>query len=163
MQTQQSVDNSRADLNDLTSLKVVRIIAKVMDKWCLDPLLGFVPYVGDLVTPIMSLPYLYVSIFKIKSVSLTLVLIYNVLVDCAIGLIPWLGNIFDFFSKSYVENLNLLEGYIVRDPKVIRKVRRKIAFLISMIVLLIALIIGLVILIGKLAIWLGEVIYSCFV
>lgn len=151
------------ELKESKLFKVIKVMSHIMDDWLIDPLLGLIPYVGDLATPILSLPYLYISIFKVKSPALTIALIYNVLLDCAVGLIPWIGNILDVFSKSYVENFKLLEGYISNDRKTINTVRRKVAYLIGMIVLLIAIIVALLILIGKLLIWLGETVYSWFV
>lgn len=163
MQNKQTDMEKYQDIKESKLLRVVRTISYAMDKWCIDPLLGFIPYVGDLVTPIMSLPYLYISVFKLKSPTLTIAIIYNILVDCAIGLIPWLGNIFDFFNKSYIENLQLLEGYIENNKKAISTIRRKVAYLATMIFVLIAIIVALVLLIGKLLLWAGEAIYSWFV
>ena len=45
--------------------KVVKTMSYIMDDWFIDPLLGLIPYVGDLATPILSLPYLYISIFTL--------------------------------------------------------------------------------------------------
>ena len=49
----------------------------------LDPILGLVaPGLGDWVTTILTVPYIVTSVFKLKSLSLTLAIIYNVLMDC---------------------------------------------------------------------------------
>lgn len=154
----------RNEVKDSKSFRTVKKIADLMDNWYIDPILGIIPNVGDLVTPVFSLPFLYLSIFKVKSVALTLAIIYNILVDCALGMLPfWIGNIIDFFNKSYRENYRLVVGYVEKDRQVIKAVNRKVSFILLMIVLLIAIIIGLMILIGKLLIWLGDTIYSLFI
>lgn len=160
-------DNEKArraeDLKASKLFKSVKTISRTMDDWCLDPLLGLIPYIGDLATPIMSIPYLYISIFRLRSLPLTLAFIYNTLTDCAIGLIPWLGNIFDFFNKSYIENLQLLEGYIANNDDTRAKIRRKTIYLSLMILLLLAIIIGMIVLIGNILVWIGETIFSWIV
>lgn len=164
MEETKIVGGKQIEVKDSKSFKVVKKIADLMDNWYIDPILGVIPNVGDLVTPVFSLPFLYLSIFKVKSVALTLAMIYNILIDCALGMLPfWIGNILDFFNKSYKENYRLIVGYVEKDRNVIRAVNRKVTYLISMIVLLIAVIIGLIILIGKLIVWLGDTIYSWFV
>ena len=164
MEETKIVGGKQIEVKDSKSFKVVKKIADLMDNWYIDPILGVIPNVGDLVTPVFSLPFLYLSIFKVKSVALTLAMIYNILIDCALVMLPfWIGNILDFFNKSYKENYRLIVGYVEKDRNVIRAVNRKVTYLISMIVLLIAVIIGLIILIGKLIAWLGDTIYSWFV
>ena len=61
-------ERKRKILETEFSYKIVRLFAKLMDEWCIDPILGLVfPGVGDTISLFMSIPYLYVSIFKIIS------------------------------------------------------------------------------------------------
>lgn len=76
------------------SYNMVRGVAKWMDRYYLDPILGLIPGFGDVISPFFVVPFIYVSIFKVRSVPLTLAVIYNVLIDVLIGLIPfYIGDI----------------------------------------------------------------------
>ena len=69
--------------------KFISTVATFADKYFLDALLGLVPSVGDLVSSIFGLPFIYVTLFKVKSIPLTLAVIYNYLVDILLGSIPF--------------------------------------------------------------------------
>lgn len=100
------------EISELKSSKAYKFISTITilaDKYFLDALLGFVPSVGDLVSSIFGLPFIYVTLFKVKSIPLTLAVIYNYLVDILLGSIPFfIGDAIDFFSKAHVKNLDLI-------------------------------------------------------
>ena len=85
--------------------RLIRTIKNVMDRYYLDPLIGlFFPTAGDIFSSAMTLPFLTVSLFKIKSIPLTLAILYNMLVDMMLGIIPlWIGDLLDIFSRSYAK------------------------------------------------------------
>ena len=58
-------------IKESKTFKLIEAIAKVMDKYYVDPLLGLVPTLGDAVTSLLTLPYLYFSVFKLRSIPLT--------------------------------------------------------------------------------------------
>lgn len=132
-------------------------IAKWMDRYYIDPIIGFfLPGYGDTITALLNLPYLYVSAFKVRSLPLTLAIIFNTLLDVLIGLIPVLGDLFDIFNKSYTKNSRLLTGFVEGDHSIIREVNRK-AILLGVLCLILCLLIYLVILlIVRLGMWIGE-------
>ena len=138
------------------SYRLVQGIAKWMDKYFLDPILGFVPGVGDFISTVFVLPFIYVSAVKVRSLPLTLAVVFNVLKDAAIGLIPfWIGNIADFFNRSYLQNFRLIVGYVEDDRDVINEVNRKAvwtAILIVIFCVIIYLLVRLVVLITE---WIG--------
>jgi hypothetical protein len=77
----------------------------------LDPILGLIPGVGDVTTPIFSaLLILHAVRFRIPRV-VQLRMVLNALIDLAIGAIPLVGDLFDFGWKANVRNLALLERY----------------------------------------------------
>ena len=125
------INNLRKDkrIKDLKKSKafwLISMITKWADKYFLDALLGFIPSVGDLVSSVFGLPFIYVSLVKVKSISLTLAIIYNYLVDILLGSIPFfIGDAIDFFSKAHVKNLDLITRYVEGDKKTIRQVRSK--------------------------------------
>jgi hypothetical protein len=73
---------------------------------------------------VLSVPFLFVSLFKVRSISLTLAVLYNIMVDCFIGLTPVLGDILDVLYRSYAKNYRLIVGFVEDDAEVIDEVRR---------------------------------------
>lgn len=132
------------EISELKSSKAYKFISTITilaDKYFLDALLGFVPSVGDLVSSIFGLPFIYVTLFKVKSIPLTLAVIYNYLVDILLGSIPFfIGDAIDFFSKAHVKNLDLITRYVEGDKKTIRQVRSK-ALLTAFLIIILSVII----------------------
>lgn len=121
--------------------KFISTVTTLADKYFLDALLGLVPSVGDLVSSIFGLPFIYVTLFKVKSIPLTLAVIYNYLVDILLGSIPFfIGDAIDFFSKAHVKNLDLITRYVEGDKKTIRQVRSK-ALLTAFLIIILGVII----------------------
>ncbi len=77
----------------------------------LDPLVGLVPVVGDVVSAAAG-AYLIAeaSRFRLPPVVLARMIV-NLLVDLALGLVPFLGDLLDFVSKSNAKNLALFRRY----------------------------------------------------
>ena len=132
------------EISELKSSKAYKFISTITilaDKYFLDALLGFVPSVGDLVSSIFGLPFIYVTLFKVKSIPLTLAVIYNYLVDILLGSIPFfIGDAIDFFSKAHVKNLDLITRYVEGDKRTIRQVRSK-ALLTAFLIIILSVII----------------------
>lgn len=107
--------------------RLIRTIKNVMDRYYLDPLIGlFFPTAGDIFSSAMMLPFLTVSLFKIKSLPLTLAILYNMLMDMMLGIIPlWFGDLLDIFNRSYSKNYRLIVGFVEGDQEVIQEVNRK--------------------------------------
>lgn len=147
----------RMEIEMSSSYRMVQGIAKFMDKYLLDPIIGFfVPGIGDILSSVLVLPFIHVSLFKIKSVPLTLAVIYNVLIDVLIGLIPfYIGDIIDVFNRAYLKNARLITGFVEDDKEVISEVNRKATWMGFMILVLCVLIYFMVLLVMKLMDWLG--------
>ena len=105
----------------------MRKISKVLDEYYLDAIIGLVlPGIGDVVTALCTLPFVWYSLLKIRSLPLTLAVIYNTLVDIVIGLIPFfVGDILDVFHRAYSKNMRLISGFVDGDKDVIKEVNRK--------------------------------------
>ncbi len=113
-------------IQNSTSYQLIGGIAKVMDKYCLDPILGLIPGVGDFIASVCTLPFLYVSLFKVRSIPLTLAVIRNMMVDLLLGSIPfWIGDIIDFFYRANLKNHRLITGFVEDDREIIAEVNRK--------------------------------------
>ncbi|MCQ2250838.1 MAG: DUF4112 domain-containing protein [Bacteroidales bacterium] len=133
----QKKELAKIKLETEPSYKLIKGIAFVMDKCFADALIGFfAPGIGDLISPLVALPYIYVSLFKIKSIPLTLAIIYNMMIDCFVGIVPYVGDLIDAFYRSYVKNYQLIVGFVEDDEEVIKDVRRRSVFCAIMIVVL---------------------------
>jgi len=116
---------AREKLESEFSYRTVKGISFLMDKCFADAILGIVlPGAGDVLTSVLTLPFLYVSVFKVKSLPLTLAVLYNMMLDCFIGLVPYLGDALDVFYRSYVRNYRLIVGFVEDDQDIIAEVRR---------------------------------------
>lgn len=77
----------------------------------LDPILGLIPGLGDLTTPFFAaLLLLHAVRLRIPRV-VQLRMLINAAIDIATGVIPFIGDAFDFGWKANVRNLALLERY----------------------------------------------------
>ena len=155
----------RKKMMNMPSYRLMVGTAKYMDKYFLDPILGFVlpAGVGDALSSVFAFPFIYYSLCVVKSIPLTLAVIYNILKDVLIGAIPfYIGDILDVFKRSYVENLKLITGYIEDDKEIINKVNEKAfwtAVVIAVLCWLIYLIISWAI---SLSTWVYDWIVSLF-
>lgn len=117
------------------SFRLSRLLKRYLDDYYLDGVIGLVPVAGDVFGQTFNLVFVYISLFKIRSIPLTVVVIFNSLLDLLIGLIPFVGTILDFFHKSYKRNFELLEGFSRNDQQVIHQVRHQALFAAAGIVL----------------------------
>lgn len=151
----------RQELMSMPSYRLMANTAKYMDKYFLDPILGFIlpAGVGDALSSVFAFPFIYYSLCVIKSIPLTLAVIYNILMDVLIGAIPFcIGDVLDIFKRSYIDNLKLITGYIEDDKEIINKVNKK-AFKTA---IFIAVLCGLIYLVIRWAISVGNWIASLF-
>lgn len=77
----------------------------------LDPIIGLIPGLGDMVSPAMAVLILWHGArVKVPKVVLARMVI-NALIDAGVGTIPVIGDLFDFGWKSNQWNLELLERH----------------------------------------------------
>jgi hypothetical protein len=83
-----------------------------------DPLIGLVPWVGDLLTAFMSGAIVLQAHHMRLPRVVQLRMLGNVAVDLIAGAIPFVGDAADFFWKSNTKNFALLEqhAYEMRPP-----------------------------------------------
>jgi hypothetical protein len=83
-----------------------------------DPLIGMVPWLGDLLTALLSCAIVlqahHMRIPRVVQVRM----VGNVAIDLLVGAIPFVGDIADLFWKSNTKNFALLERHAdrVRPP-----------------------------------------------
>ena len=77
----------------------------------IDPLLGLVPGVGDLASPILSMFMIWHGV-KLRVPKIVIArMMLNALIDAGVGAIPLVGDLFDFGWKATAWNLALLERH----------------------------------------------------
>ncbi|MGH7138687.1 MAG: DUF4112 domain-containing protein [Pirellulales bacterium] len=109
----------------------------------LDPLLGLLPGLGDLLTTLVSL-YILGAARRYGVPRVTLLrMASNIAIDAALGAVPFFGDVFDVFWKSNVKNVALLQRHIRATPVEQRRGRSGDWFFLAVLILiLLALLAG---------------------
>lgn len=144
-------------IRNSVSYKLVHAIALWMDRSLLDPLIGLVlPGFGDALTSVLAVPYLYLSIVKLKSIPLTLAIVCNILLDVLIGIIPYIGVVGDVFKRAFTRNAAMIKGYVEGDRAIMQEIDRKAVGMAFLIVILCGLIYAMVLAAVKIVEWAGS-------
>ena len=144
-------------IRNSASYKLVHAIALWMDQRLLDSLIGLVlPGFGDALTSVFAVPYLYLSIVKLKSIPLTLAIVCNILLDVLIGIIPYIGVVGDVFKRAFTRNAVLIKGYVEGDKAIMQEIDRKAVGMAFLIVILCGLIYAMVLAAVKIVEWAGS-------
>ncbi len=119
----------------------------------LDPIIGLVPMVGDLASPLFAIALVWQAYDLGVPKIVQLRMIFNAAIDAVIGAVPFVGDLFDFGWKSNEWNLALLEShaYEVRSAGA-----ADWAFVMAMIALLLVIAVLPFVLAGMLIAWLGA-------
>lgn len=100
-----------------------------------DPLLGLLPGVGDVVTGGVSAYAILVAQRMGAPASVLIRMAWNVLVDVLTGTVPVLGDVFDFGWKASRKNVRLVERYAA-EPGAVTASSRLVAFALVALLLL---------------------------
>jgi len=145
------------DLRRDPVFRTMEVVVNYMDKYYLDPVLGLFSGVGDVITSVFSLPFIYYSLVKVRSLPLALAVMFNMVKDVALGMIPfWVGDVIDVFYKSNKKNLDLIINYVNDDEFTVREVKRKAVWsAVGIVVFILA-----IILLFRLIVWLGAEVFQ---
>tara|TARA_B100001996_G_scaffold210472_2_gene161511 strand:- start:63 stop:422 length:360 start_codon:yes stop_codon:yes gene_type:complete len=84
-------------------------------KFGIDALIGLVPGGGDLIGGLFSL-YLLRTAIKMKLPKSAIIsIMFNIIIDTTIGIVPVIGDIFDIFWKSNKRNMRIIEKHLVKS------------------------------------------------
>lgn len=158
---QEKKNRRREEIEMSSSYSMIKGIKTILDDWYVDAIVGLVipGGIGDALSGSLSLPYLYISMFKVRSFSLTLAVLYNMLLDVILGMIPfYVGDVIDFFNKSFKRNYRLIVGFVEDDQETIRQVKRRAVYCFFMILVFIGLIYLLFVLGAMLINWIRGLI-----
>lgn len=152
---------SRAPEPTSSALARARHISRVMDDLVripgtrrrigIDPLLGFLPGLGDGIALVISLDLLFSAARMGAGAAVLVRMTGNIVLDAIVGMVPLLGDLFDFGWKANRRNLALLEA-LVRDGEGTRKRSR---WLIG------SILTGAVVLVAV-GVWLGWLVLRWF-
>ena len=101
-------------------LSTVRVLAGLWDtqfnilgfRFGLDPILGLIPFVGDLLSASVSLYEIYVGKQLGLPAGALLRMLSNATADFAIGLVPVVGDVGDAIFKAHARNLRIIEEHV---------------------------------------------------
>jgi hypothetical protein len=109
----------------------------------LDAILGLVPGFGDTLTSLASLYVLAAARRHGASRVLLARMALNIAIDYGLGIIPFVGDLFDVYWKANVKNLELLRRHIAATPAEERRARAEDRlFIFGLIAVLVALLVG---------------------
>jgi hypothetical protein len=129
----------------------VRTVARLLDnaisipgtswKIGLDPIIGLIPGVGDMVGAVLS-GYIVLEAVRAEVPTFTLArMLVNVGVDTLLGAVPALGDVFDAAWKSNAMNVALLERHLAATDSVPPK-RRNVIGVMALALIVLVLIVG---------------------
>jgi Domain of unknown function (DUF4112) len=114
----------------LATLNRIRKFSRLMDssiripvigfRFGLDPIIGLIPGVGDVIDTAFSAYLIYLAArFSLPRHVLGW-MIFNIGLEAVVGTVPIAGDLFDAFFKSNIRNLALLEQHLqVAEPELI--------------------------------------------
>jgi hypothetical protein len=107
----------------------------------LDPIIGLIPGIGDMVGAVLS-GYIVVEAVRAEVPTFTLArMLVNVGIDTLLGAVPALGDVFDAAWKSNTMNVALLERHLVTTGSTPPK-RRNVIGVMALALTALVLIVG---------------------
>jgi hypothetical protein len=103
----------------------------------LDPIIGLIPGVGDMIGGLMSSYILMVAAKEGVPASVLTRMLGNIALDSLVGVVPVLGDLFDVGMKSNRRNIELLERYLVTPSETKAASRGIVALVILAAILLV--------------------------
>jgi len=83
----------------------------------LDPIIGLVPGIGDLISPLFTIALLWQSHDLHLPRIVQARMLFNVVIDTVLGIVPVAGDLFDFAWKANDMNMALLERYAYEERR----------------------------------------------
>lgn len=100
-------------------IKTAKFFARLLDtqfniagvRFGIDPIVNLIPWVGDVVGVLLSLFILHTA-YKVGVTKKDFAkMIFNILIDFLVGIVPFIGVIFDVVYKANIRNVEILEKY----------------------------------------------------
>ncbi|HEY5949895.1 MAG TPA: DUF4112 domain-containing protein [Kofleriaceae bacterium] len=92
-----------------TELERVRTVARVLDSYFVDPLIGLlIPGGGDVIGSLLGVYTVMIAARRKVSPVIIARMLMNLAGDAVLGFIPLIGDLFDFGFKANIRNVELL-------------------------------------------------------
>jgi len=86
-----------------------RRLATILDRYFVDPILGFViPGAGDVIGSVLGLYTVVLAVRRRVSPVIVARMLSNLAVDAALGIVPLVGDLFDLGHRAHTKNAVLL-------------------------------------------------------
>jgi hypothetical protein len=121
----------------------------------LDPLLGFVPVVGDVLVTACGAVILVIARQLGVPIIVLIRMTYNLLVNGLPGTVPLVGDLYSFQFKCHAKNTALLLRAVKRRDEVACDIVAPSLSIVDL-VLVLALMVPVVLLIGYVSLWLWD-------
>ncbi len=108
-------------------------------KFGLDPVVGLIPVIGDAVTSFTSFYIVYEAYRMGCGFSILFRMAFNIFLEDLVKVIPLFGQIFDFYWKSNLKNIHLLEKFI-DHPQLTRRNSTWLVFILGLTMVMMLLI-----------------------
>lgn len=100
-------------------LKIASLIANLLDnqfeifgrRFGLNGILGIIPGIGDLIPSLLSMYLIIIAVQMNLPKTKIIQMLWNVIYNFLIGLIPVIGDYIDFFNHANLKNLKILKQY----------------------------------------------------
>lgn len=84
----------------------------------IDPIIGLIPVGGDLIGGILSTYIMYSGMKMGASPKIITQMAVNIVIEFAVGSIPIIGDLFDFFWKANKKNMELIEEVTLEKKRI---------------------------------------------
>lgn len=100
----------------------VRTLARVLDRYFVDPIIGLViPGGGDILGSLLGIYTVMIAARRKVSPVIIARMLMNLAGDAVIGFIPFLGDLLDFGFKANTRNVQLLEEAAIHNGRATAK------------------------------------------
>lgn len=146
---EQQVETLAHLLDDVFRLGTSRV------RFGLDPLIGFVPVVGDVLVTACGAVILVIARQLGVPIIVLIRMTYNLLVNGLLGTVPLVGDLYSFQFKCHAKNTALLLRAVKRRDEVACDIVAPSLRFVDL-VLVLALMVPVVLLIGYVGLWLWD-------
>lgn len=101
-------------------VRMAGILAQLLDnqfevagiRFGLDPIIGLIPGLGDAIAMVLSLYIVWVGAMVGLPTREVRHLLFNVVWDFLVGLLPVFGDVFDIYYKANMRNMSIMYDYL---------------------------------------------------
>lgn len=126
LKVKQYADNNKIDVKEARVRMFFKLenFAKTMDSAVqlpviggvgLDPVLGFFPILGDVVSKLFSVSIIVNAAHLGTPKPMILKMVKNSFLDLCIGSVPIVGDVFDVFFRANKKNVGMLKSHLIQN------------------------------------------------